>query len=84
MNTDATSPGTPERPGDCLRRPSRAKVEAQVRAAYGPKLEACERLQTFGEDALYAWTGRPIDAERAQGESALLTRRANRNRPTRK
>lgn len=61
MNADATPPAKPERADG--RRLTDAEIEAQVRAAYGPKLEACERLHAFGEDALYIWAGRPIDPE---------------------
>jgi hypothetical protein len=61
MNVDGTSPANPE---DCGgHRRTDAEIEGQVRAAYGPRLEACERLHAFGEDALYAWAGRPIDPD---------------------
>lgn len=39
------------------------EIEAQLRSAYEPKLEICERLNAFGEDALHAWQGRAIDPE---------------------
>ena len=45
------------------RRLSHAEIEAQVCDAYGPKLQACERLHSFAEGALYAWVGRSIDVE---------------------
>jgi hypothetical protein len=61
MNADATPPAKPD--GADGRRLTDAEIEAQVRAAYGPKLEACARLHAFGEDALYTWAGRPIDPE---------------------
>jgi uncharacterized protein DUF5677 len=44
-------------------RASGAEIEAQVRAAYGARLQACERFHAFGEDALYAWAGRAIDPD---------------------
>lgn len=45
------------------RRLSNPEIEAQVRAAYGPKLDGCERLHLLVEDALYSWAGRAIDPE---------------------
>ena len=36
-------------------RKSDADIEAQIRAIYGARFEACERFHAFGEDALYAW-----------------------------
>lgn len=48
---------------DAARRESAAEIAAQIRATYGAELEACERFHGFGEDALYAWAGRPIDPE---------------------
>lgn len=61
MKPDATPPAKPEGAGD--RRQVHAEIRAQLRAAYGQKIEACARLHRLGEDALYAWAGRPIDAE---------------------
>lgn len=60
MSADAKPPPKPAQPGNRL---TDAEIEAQVRAAYGPKLEACKRLHAFGEDALYTWAGRTIDPE---------------------
>lgn len=61
MSADTTPPPRPEQVGG--RRLTHPEIEAQVRSIYGSKLEACERLHAFGEDALYAWAGRPIDPE---------------------
>lgn len=60
MSADASSA---ERRGSGDRRLSHAETEGQVRDVFGPKLEACERLHAFGEDALYTWRGRAIDGE---------------------
>jgi hypothetical protein len=61
MSADATPPPRPEHLG--CGRLTQEEIEAQLRTAYGPKLEVCERLHAFGEDALYTWEGRPIDPE---------------------
>lgn len=61
MSNGATPTSDPERAVDD--RLTHEDIEAQVRVAYGGKLEACARLHAFGEDAFYAWAGRPIDVE---------------------
>lgn len=61
MSADATPPPRPEHPGGGPL--TQAEIEAQLRGAYGPKLEVCERLHAFGQDAFYAWEGRRIDPE---------------------
>lgn len=59
---DEPKPGS-DRQRAATSRLCREEIEAQVRAVYGPQLEACARLHTVGEDALYAWAGREIDPE---------------------
>ena len=60
---DADPPAGVRTERDGGRRLSDAEIQAQLCSSYGAKLAACQCLHTFGENALYAWAGRPIDPE---------------------
>lgn len=49
-------------------------IEREIRAAYARRLEACERVRRFGEDALTSWAGRTIDP--ASVDSIILAEAA--------
>jgi hypothetical protein len=60
MSDESGSPSSEPQTHD-NRRQCDAEIEVQIRSIYGARLEACERVHRFGQDALYFWAGRPLD-----------------------
>lgn len=43
--------------------PSKGEIERKVRSVYGARLDPCERIHAFAQDALHSWSGPSIDLE---------------------
>jgi hypothetical protein len=64
------------------KRSSDAEIEEQVRALYGGRLKASQRVHRFGEDALYDWPGRSIVMDSADVIILAEASRATKPRST--